>query len=190
MHQEQAKPETVSLEMKALIVLFCAVVYVFAFDLNQYLFEDLTFSQGVNWVFIPSGLRLLFVLVFWEAGAVGVMAGSIFVNYTFSPDTHFFNWMSGVLSGASPLLAHAIATRIFGFDISLSGFHARLLLKVSVLFALISSVLHQCWYFFAGKTDNVISSVAVMGLGDWLGTVLVLTSVTYTLKIFRRLAQK
>jgi hypothetical protein len=190
MPEVQAKTDTLSLEMKALIVLFCAVFYVYAFELNQYLFAHLTFSQGVNWVFIPSGLRLLFVLVFWEAGAIGIVIGSVYVNYTFTPDTHLFNWMSGLLSGVSPLLAHAIATRLFGFDVSLSGFHAQQLLKVSVLFALISSVLHQGWYFFAGKTEHVISSVAVMGLGDWLGTVLVLTAVTYAFKVYRRLVQK
>ena len=91
MPQEQATSDTLSLEAKALIVLLCAAFYVYAFELNQYLFEHLSFSQGVNWIFIPSGLRLLFVLVFLEAGAVGVVAGSIFVNYTLSPDTNVSN---------------------------------------------------------------------------------------------------
>ena len=190
MPQEQATSDTLSLEAKALIVLLCAAFYVYAFQLNQYLFEHLSFSQGVNWIFIPSGLRLLFVLVFLEAGAVGVVAGSIFVNYTLSPDTNVSNLISGFLSGASPLVAHAIATRLLGLDVSLSGFHARQLLKVSILFAVISSVLHQCWYFLTGQTDNLISSMAVMGLGDWLGTVLVLATVTYVLKFVRNLLPK
>ena len=190
MPQEQTTSDTLSLEAKALIVLLCAAFYAYAFQLNQYLFAHLKFSEGVNWIFIPSGLRLLFVLVFLEAGAVGVVAGSIFVNYTISSDAHVSNLVSGFLSGASPWVAHVIATRLLGLEISLSGFHTQQLLKVSILFAVISSALHQCWYFFAGQTDDVISSMAVMGLGDWLGTVLVLTAVTYTLKIFRNLTQK
>jgi len=138
MPQEQATSDTLSLEAKALIVLLCAAFYVYSFQLNQYLFEHLSFSQGVNWIFIPSGLRLLFVLVFLEAGAVGVVAGSIFVNYTLSPDTNLSNLVSGLISGVSPLVAHAIATRFLGLDVSLSGFHARQLLKVSILFACIA----------------------------------------------------
>lgn len=183
-----ASSEDFSLETKALITLGCAVAYVCAFDLNAYWFEHVAFSRFVNWIFIPSGLQLLFVLVFLELGAVGVVLGSVFIQYTNTPDTHLFNLVTSLVSGGSPWLALAIAKRLFGLDMTLSGFNAQLLLKVSVLFALVSPVLHQAWYWWVGRIDNLITDTVVMALGDWFGTVLVLTAAAYALKLFRVLA--
>jgi ABC-type glycerol-3-phosphate transport system permease component len=186
-----ATTENLGLEAKALIMLGCAAFYVYAFKLNFYFFESLNFSQGVNWVFIPSGLRLLFVLVFLEAGAIGVIAGSIFINYTiFQPENFQHIIVTGLISGASPLLALAVSRRIFSLDSTLSGFTTQTLFKVSVLFALFSSVLHQGWFFVVGDTDNFIINSAVMALGDWFGTVLVIATAAWALKFFRFLANK
>ena len=188
---QDATTEDFNLEAKALIVLGCAVVYTNAFNLNAYIFDRyFAFSQFVNWVFIPSGLQLLFVLVFLELGAMGVMAGSAFIHYTNAPDAHLFNIVTSIVSGGSPLLAQAVAKRLFGLDITLTGFNAQLLLKVSVLFALVSPVLHQIWYFFVGRVENLITDTAVMAIGDWFGTVLVLATAAFILKLFRLLANQ
>jgi hypothetical protein len=186
-----ATTENLGLEAKALIVLGCAVLYFYAFKLNFYLFESLNFSRGVNWVFIPSGLRLLFVLVFLEAGAIGVIAGSTLINYTvFQPENYQHIIVTGLISGASPLLALAVSRRIFSLNSTLSGFTTQTLFQVSVMFALFSSVLHQSWFFVVGDTDNFIISSAVMALGDWFGTVLVLAVASYTLGFFKRLLNR
>ena len=187
---QDANTENFSLETKVLIVIGCSVLYAYAFKLNFYLFEHFAFSQFVNWVFIPSGLQLLFVLVFLELGAIGVIAGSIFIQYTNAPDAHLFNIVTSIVSGGSPLLAQAIAKRLFGFDITLTGFNAQLLLKVSVVFALVSPVLHQIWYFFAGRIENLVTDTFVMAAGDWFGTVLVLATASYIVKLVRLLVNK
>jgi len=59
------------------------------------------------------------------------------------------------------------------------------LLKVSVLFAVVSPVLHQVWYFFVGRVENLVTDTVVMAIGDWFGTVLVLTTAAYALKLVR-----
>lgn len=182
--------EDFSLEVRALIVLGCAVVYAYTFELNFYLFEHFAFSQFINWVFIPSGLQLLFVLVFLELGALAVITGSIFIHYTNTPDDHLFNIVTSIVSGGAPLIAQAIAKRIFGFDITLTGFNAQLLLKVSVLFALVSPILHQIWYFFVGRIENLVTDTVVMAIGDWFGTVLVLATASCAVKLVRLLVNK
>lgn len=186
---QDASGKNFNLEAKALIVLGCAVFYTYAFNLNVYFFDHFAFSRFVNWVFIPSGLQLLFVLVFLELGAMGVVAGSVFIQYTNTPDEHLFNIVTSIVSGGSPLLAQAIAKRLFGFDVTLTGFNAQLLLKVSVLFALVSPVLHQIWYLFVGRTEHLVMDTVVMAIGDWFGTVLVLATAAWTLKFFRFLAK-
>jgi hypothetical protein len=127
----------VSLETEALIVIGCSVFYVLAYNFNSYLFEYFAFSKFVSWVFIPSGLQLLLVLVFLDVGAVAVMTGSVFINYSIYPDEHIFNCVVSLISGASPLLAYVIAKRLFGVDSSLTGLNSRRLFQLSVLFALV-----------------------------------------------------
>jgi len=180
-----------TLEAKALIVLACTALYTYAFNLNAYIFDrHFGFSQFVNWVFIPSGLQLLFVLVFLELGAMGVVLGSIFIQYTNAPNEHVFNIGTSIVSGGAPLLSQTVAKYLFGLDVTLTGFTAQTLFKVSILFALVSPVVHQIWYSFFGRVENLLTDTVVMAIGDWFGTVLVLATASVTLKLFRQLANK
>ena len=50
--------------------LACACFYYVAFTFNRFIFNEYTFSFGVNWIFIPSGLQLVLVLTAVEDAAV------------------------------------------------------------------------------------------------------------------------
>ena len=174
--------------MQALIVLVCATLYFYAFKLNLVLFQHLEFADNVNWVFIPSGLRLLFVLILFESGALGIGLASVLINYMYgAADDHLFNIVTGLMSGASPMLARYLAVDLFRLDATLTGLNARVLFKISVLFALISPVLHQMWFFWNGKATNFVSGTLAMAVGDWCGTVLVLGLASYALRLYRAL---
>jgi hypothetical protein len=169
------------------LVLVCAVVYFFAFQLNDFLFGDLQFSTGVNWVFIPSGLRLLLVLVLPQLGAIGIALASCALNYLHgSPDAHLFNLVTGVISGATPLIARYVAVHTLKLNVDLSGLTAQNLFKASLLFAFISAVTHQIWYVWVGVTTDFIASTLVMAVGDWFGTVLVLALASVMIKLHRQ----
>ncbi len=68
-----------SLLTKTAFAAGCALAYFYAFKLNFVLFESLKFSEGVNWVFIPSGLRMLLVLVLLQTGSLGIAIASCFM---------------------------------------------------------------------------------------------------------------
>ncbi len=179
--------DKLSIQTQAVMALGCAVVYFYAFKLNQYWFEQLEFSPGVNWVFIPSGLRLLLVLVLLRTGAIGITLGSIAVNYSFdfAPESHVFNIVTGLISGTSPCLARYVAKNWFKLKTELTNLDAQLLLKISILFAATNALLHQLWFFWIGQIHDFISSTLVMGVGDWFGTVLVLTTASLVIKLYK-----
>lgn len=183
---ELENSERANLQMQAAIVLACAFAYFYAFKLNVFLFQSFEFSDNVNWVFIPSGLRLLFVLIFFESGAIGIALASVVINYMFgSHDDHVFNIVTGLMSGASPLLARYITVDLFQLDATLAGLNARVLFKISIVFALISSVLHQLWFFWNDQTANFVFNTLAMAVGDWCGTVLVLATASYALRFYK-----
>lgn len=181
--------DKLSLETQTLIALVCGIAYFYAFQLNTFFFEWSEFAHGVNWLYIPSGLRLLFVLVLTHAGSLGLVLGSVAINYALgSPDnSHAFNLITGLISGGSPYLARVIAIHFLQLNTQLDGLTAKSFFKISVLFALTSSLLHQVWYLWNGKTDDLITNTLVMAVGDWFGTVLVLASASlaiHTVKSF------
>ena len=51
-------------QKNVLVVGVTALAYLLLFELNNALFTSFSFSAGVNWIFLPSGLRLAFILVF------------------------------------------------------------------------------------------------------------------------------
>lgn len=178
--------EKLSLHMQALLVLICAVSYFYAFKLNLYWFDWIEFSHGVNWIFIPSGLRLLFVLIFARVGGIGIALSSIVINYTLGDvDEHVFNIVTGLISGASPCLARYLATRWFNLDPLLSNLTGRDFFKISVLFAFVNALLHQLWFFWMERTQNFVASTLAMGIGDWFGTVLVLATANLAIRLYK-----
>jgi hypothetical protein len=175
-----------TLQTQALLVLICAVAYFYAFQLNQYWFAWIEFSHGANWVYIPSGLRLLFVLIMPRLGAIGVALSSIAVNYSYGDtDAHVFNIVTGVMSGMSPYIARYLARRWLNLDPLLVNLTGRDFFKISVLFAVVNALLHQLWYFWMDKTQDFLASTLAMGVGDWFGTVLVLATASLGIQLFK-----
>ena len=175
-----------TLQTQALLVLICAVAYFYAFKLNLYWFDWIEFSHGANWVYIPSGLRLLFVLILARIGGVGITLSSIFINYTLGDaDAHVFNIVTGLISGASPCIARYLAIRWFHLDPLLFNLTSPDFFKISVLFALMNGLLHQVWFVWMDKTQDFLASTLAMGVGDWFGTVLVLATASLGIQILK-----
>jgi hypothetical protein len=56
------------------------------------------------------------------------------------------------------------------------------LLKISLLFATLSALLHQLWFFSQGLTENFLLSFSVMALSNWAGTLVVLTAFKFMIQ--------
>ena len=130
---------------------------------------------------------MLLVLVLLNSGAVGIALASCFINYmTGSSDQHVFNIVTAIISGLAPLLARQICVDYFQLGTNLNNLTSKSLFYLSVMFALVSAVLHQVWYFWNKASESFISGVCVMAVGDWLGTVLVLATASLLIKVYKR----
>ena len=184
MLKHKASVDFISLLTKTALAIGCAVAYFYAFKLNFLLFESLKFSEGVNWVFIPSGLRMLLVLVLLQTGSLGIATASCFINYMMgNSDQHLFNVVTAIISGFAPLVARQICLELFNVHTSLNNLNSKALFQLSVVFSLISALLHQVWFYWNGLTEDFVASSLVMAVGDWVGTVLVLATASLLLKV-------
>lgn len=95
---------------KPAIVVLTAAAYVALFEINSLLFSGLSFSANADWIYLPSGLRLGFVLVFGVWGALGIAMASIGTNLLHYPSGDAATLVvAGLISGLSPLLARKYA---------------------------------------------------------------------------------
>lgn len=167
-------------ENKPAIVFLTAAAYAALFELNTLLFSSFSFSANADWIYLPSGLRLGFVLVFGAWGALGIVFASIGTNLLHHPSGDLVTLVvAGLISGLTPLLARKICVDRFSLDITLKNLTANQLFKAAGIFAVLSAIVHQLWLTFRGRTDNFIGSTAVTVLGDFLGSILVLYAAKY-----------
>jgi hypothetical protein len=165
-----------------LVVTTTALAYLALFQLNNFLFSSVSFSEGVDWVFLPSGLRLAFILVFVQWGALGVAIASMLLSYFSQSDGGLVASLgTGMISGFAPLLARQVCLDLLKLDAGLRNLSAATLFKTSAVFAICSALLHQLWYTWLGHTASFIDSTVAMAVGDFLGTVIVLYASKFVL---------
>jgi len=95
-----------------LVVLTTALAYVALFSINSYAYNALDMSASEPWVFLPSGLRILSILLFVEWGSLGLVLGSILMGWgqVYGEDPALALGVA-VISGLAPLVARSLYMR-------------------------------------------------------------------------------
>ena len=170
------------LQKNVLVVAMTALVYTGLFSFNQFIFPAINFSSGGDLVFLPSGLRLICVLLFVEWGSLGMVLGAMAMNFNgFVSDDPLTVAGAALLSGIAPLLARALCLRCDALDENLNGLTAACLLKVTVVFSAISALLFQLWFFARGQGGDLWGGLALHFTGDLLGALVLLYGAKWVL---------
>jgi len=168
---------------KLLVVWVSASVYYLSLFVNEWVLGDSEFSFDVHWVFFPSGFRFVLVLLALESGALGIALGGLVWNYQVHPELGLdFALITGLVAGFSPWFARQLSVSFLGLDREFKVLSPQTLLKISFLFATLSALLHQLWFYSQGLTDNLVSSFTVMALSNWAGTLLVLMAIKFIIQ--------
>ena len=155
-------------------VMGCAAAYALFFLFNHLLFQQLEFTRGVNWVFLPSGLRLALVLVFLGWGALGIALSSIAISFFGYGMSALESTVVGSISGLAPWLARRLSLDWLKMDPDIQHLTPSQLMQLALIFSVTSPVLHQLWYAWSQSGSHFLEDTLVMITGDLLGTVLVL----------------
>lgn len=142
--------------------------------MNELLFMGFEQSNGVSWMFIPAGIRLLATLLFGVAGFEGLLLAGLYLNFHhFRFGTDFRAW-SGALAGAlGPYLAYLFAKHWFDLRPRLKGLTVERLLFTGVLCGIMSPTFHHAFIWVQTGRVDWATLVAMMS-GDIAGIVIVL----------------
>jgi hypothetical protein len=170
--------------MPSFLLRLCSVVgtalfFVGSLWLNQEIFVHSEFVRGVNWIYLPAGIRLLSTLLLGADGALGLLLASWVVDFFyFFPNDPVRSFVGGILATAAPYAVYRLARETYGLNASLSNLTAGRLMILTVAYALAGSLLHNIWFYLQGDAQNITSRFFAMFVGDLAGTVIVI----YTLK--------
>jgi hypothetical protein len=142
--------------------------------INELIFIRLEQSNGVNWVFLPAGIRLLATLLFGFAGFVGLLLASLYLNFHHFAFQDEVRAVSGAVAAAGgPYLAYLFAKHWFDLGPRLGNLTAQRLLFTGVLCGLMSPVFHHAFiWVHTGLVDW--TALVAMITGDIVGVLIVL----------------
>lgn len=168
--------------------LVSALAYATLFYFNNWITNDLSYGLGVNWIYLPAGLRLFLTLIFGLPGAVGIALASFLICYfgEFPPDLTTCLGV-GLISGFAPYLARIFVVRNIPISPDLSDFTLRKLMACTLIYALLSAGLHQWWFSLRGLDEaGSLNHFFVMFFGDVIGTLLLTVLIKYGLNSLKR----
>ena len=165
-----------------------AISYTFLFYINNWLTSELVFSLGVNWIYLPAGLRLFLTLIFGLPGAIGIALASFLISYLgeFPHDITVCLGI-GLVSGFAPYLARVFVMSNVRLTSDLSDLNFQKLVICILIYALLSAGLHQ-WWFSTMALENAggLSQFSVMFIGDVLGSLLLISLIKCSLDALKK----
>lgn len=165
-----------------------ATAYSLLFYFNAWITNALVFGLGVNWIYLPAGLRLFLTLIFGLPGAIGIAAASFLISY-YGDFPHDLTLCIGVglISGFAPYLARYFVLSNIRLEPDLSNLSFPKLIACIFIYSLLSAGLHQWWFSTMALEDTgSVNHFVVMLIGDILGSLLLISLIKGCLDLLRR----
>lgn len=168
-------------------ILISGGLYGSLFFINEWLTANLQYGLGVNWVYLPAGLRLFLILIFGLAGAVGIALISFAISFVGAYPPDLITCIGiGVVSGFAPYLAKWVVVSNIDISKDLSNLSIQKILLCIGVYALMSAGLHQWWFVTRGLDSGSVNHFIVMFVGDVAGSILLIALIKYSIDVVRR----
>ena len=155
------------------------MVYWAAFEVQNLIFAFTEYIPGVNWFYLPSGVRVVLVLIGGVSGALGISLATVLIDWAHYPHiTGLMLVTTAFASGFSAYIALLIMRSQGKIEHDLQGLSLMTLLSYSALYSAINSLAHQLnWRLNNPESHLVHIDIWPMFVGDLLGAVALLLLV-------------
>jgi hypothetical protein len=169
------------------IILLSAATFALSFIFNDFFFRSFEMNQYVSLLFIPSGVRIFFALVFDVPGVIGIALGSFLIStaYLGELNTNLAVYTALVAGGAA-WASRWLAIKLLKLDNDLSRISLLELLHLCFIFAAISALSHQALFYATGMTHDFAAASLSMFAGDVSGALVCLVVARYAVLLARR----
>lgn len=150
---------------------------------NEHLLRWTEVSTGVNWIYLPAGLRMCYALVLPLQGTLAIFLASLLMGSRDPTLSGLLVVIGACITAAGPVIARAVAMHWLGLQPNLENLTGRMLWIMAAVFGLFSSALHQAYYVTLGRDPAWLS----MWLGDTLGCLICLYGLKAAISVWRRI---
>jgi len=157
------------------------------FLINQSVFEIFSVRENINWIFLPAGLRLFFILIYRHMALVGLFVGSLLASvYLNHEPLSPFTLLLALASTLNPLIAlYAVEKWSSQFSLSLENLCLEAIISLAILQAFFCTTLHHLIFLAFGKSlqENFLGDILAMFFGDLFGILFMMGLLTLGLKL-------
>ena len=151
------------------------VAFIASLWVNQAIFAGTSFVQGINWIYLPSGVRLLSTLLVGFDGFLGLLVAGLLADFLYwFPHDPVRAIAGAILGSLAPYLVYRLALERYHLRASLANLTAKRLLVLAVAYSIANPLLHHIWFALQGDTRNIAESFLTMFAGDLAGALIIL----------------
>lgn len=179
------------LAVTILVVLASAALWTASGVANAYLLSFGSFAPGIDFVYLPAGLRLLIVLLFGVWGALGIaLANPVLYMLHFGSGSALEIIVNSLICGFAPFLTVKVFCRTVGIQASLLELKPIHLPLLALAVSIVTPLTLNLNFLATGlkQPGDVTVNVAAMSAGDFLGCLLVIVLVQLSIAAFRTLS--
>ena len=167
-------------------VVLSAMLYMAFFYFNQLITAPLEDARGVNWIFLPAGLRIFLTLIFDYSGAIGLAIASWLINLIGFYEYDLTSTLGiAMICGVAPLLGRHFVIHNLNVQADLSNLTLKQLLAIIIAYSILSSGLHQVWFFERGLDSAGWNHFFAMFCGDVAGSILFIALIKYGIDLIK-----
>ena len=151
---------------------------------NDYVFQQLALNPNAHLIYLPAALRIIFPLVFREAGVFGIIIGSYFVVQDRVSDGLIDIVPLAVMSGLAPLIGIAVFKMLFTTKPDLADLKTFHFFALGSLCAASNALLLNVYFTLSDNPLQPLDLLITIFIGDVAGTVIVLFLLSFALTFF------
>jgi len=156
---------------KIIWLALCAPLFAATHLANAWLFDHISVSNHINWIYLPAFLRVAYVLILGPVwGFTAIFVGSSLLGASFNE-----NLLQSSLNAGASAIGPVLALVLFRLlkERSLRIAQPSDLMQMCLLYALINAVVHHfCWAYQQPEQLLSVSQLPIMVIGDLAGALL------------------
>ena len=156
---------------KIIWLALCAPLFAATHLANAWLFDHISVSNHINWIYLPAFLRVAYVLILGPVwGFTAIFVGGSLLGASFNE-----NLLQASLNAGASAIGPVLALVLFRLlkERSLRIAQPSDLMQMCLLYALINAVVHHfCWAYQQPEQLLSVSQLPIMVIGDLAGALL------------------
>jgi hypothetical protein len=176
----------------ALLAVLAGGAYFLVYRLNELFDPWALYSQGINLIFLPAGIKHIAILVARGWGALGCFVALTLLSFEFWAGLSLWQIVFySLISTGATWLGIRIGMRLMGIHSNLENLRFVHLPVMDLITTAIHGFVVNAFFISVGmKSDRLVANALAMMFGDYLGSFIMLTCLWGVLALVRGMQRR